>query len=163
MPIAVASSAAARAVRSARSASKAEASPRGTGNTVFSPWITSAANTSGIFNREDSTVIFCSARAVHADADAVEQAGDLAGLFLQCHLADQRLDEGIARRLIVQGLRDSPGDRGWNQCGGSKRGGGEGASLQQPTATEIGRRVHARILKVRPFRKLRSNWSPQAR
>ncbi len=50
MPTAVASLAAARAVRRASSGSKLADSPSGTGNTVVNPWITSAANSSGIFS-----------------------------------------------------------------------------------------------------------------
>ena len=63
MPTAVASSAAARAVRSARSGSNAPASAIGIGNTVARPWITSPANTIGIFSRLPSIAAFCACRA----------------------------------------------------------------------------------------------------
>ena len=62
----MASSAVARAVRSARCGSKLAVSPSGIGNTVRKPWITSAANSSGIFRREPSIAAFWVSRAAWA-------------------------------------------------------------------------------------------------
>ena len=66
IPDAAASTAAARAVRRARSGSKLAASASGTGKTVRRPWITSAANSSGIFNRDRRTASVCIRRAISA-------------------------------------------------------------------------------------------------
>ena len=64
IPAAVASSAAARAVRRARSGSKLAASPKGTGKMVRKPWITSAAKISGTFSRDSRTAAVCIWRAI---------------------------------------------------------------------------------------------------
>ncbi|VXD00821.1 conserved hypothetical protein [Sphingomonas sp. 8AM] len=66
IPDADASTAAARAVRRASSGSKLAASASGTGKTVRSPWMTSAANSSGIFSRERRTASVCIRRAISA-------------------------------------------------------------------------------------------------
>ena len=67
-PTAVASSAAARAVRFARFASKAAASASGTGKMVRNPWITSAANSSGMPRRDSSTATVCMRRCQSAES-----------------------------------------------------------------------------------------------